>query len=123
MTLETTVRELVKKQGAGAKKTERGYVYELTHKGNPYDDFREEYSDADIIDDRAARRMLPNQVREEGYLVLMSGDKIEKAKLKEIHNKRFASYNEQGIIVKMKSDLVEEFMNELGIKPDGGIRK
>lgn len=116
--LEKTVKEILQNSNTKAKKIESGWLYEVNSKGNPYEDFRDEYEKADMIDDRVAKRTLPNKVQEEKYFVVMSNKELKKSKLKEIHNMRFAEYTKNDLIVKNKEDVVAELMNKYGIKPD-----
>ena len=116
--LEKTVKEILQNSKTKAKRIEGGWLYEVNSKGNPYEDFREEYEKADMIDDRVAKRVLPDRVQEEKYFVVMSNKELKKSKLKEIHNTRFAEYAKDNLIVKNKEDVVAEMMNKYGIKPD-----
>jgi len=116
--LEKTVKEILQNSKTKAKRIGGGWLYEVDSKGNPYEDFRDEYEKADMIDDRVAKRALPDRVQEEKYFVVMSNKELKKSKLKEIHNTRFAEYAKNDLIVKNKEDVVAELMNKYGIKPD-----
>ena len=115
--IEEIVKNVISKKGLKARKSDKGWIYEVEARGNPYEDFRDEYEDADIIDDRVARRTLPNQEQDEKYLVVLSSKELGKAKLSEIHNERFAELSGERLIVKCKEDVVTDLMNKHGIKP------
>jgi len=123
MGIENTVKEILKKGNLEPKKIEGGWLYEVNATGNPYEDFRDEYADADMIDVRIAIKALPNSDEQEKYLVVMDRKELSKSKLQEIHNTRFAEYLDSNLIVKKKEDLVADWMNKYGIKPGATIRK
>lgn len=121
--IEKIVKEILKSSNINPNKIDKGWIYEVNAQGNPYEDFRDEYENADMIDDRIAERTLPNITQGESYLVVMSAKELVKAKLKEIHNRRFAEYSNENLIVKKKEDVVDELMKKAGIKPEPAARK
>ena len=123
MAIEDTVKDILKDSNIKPKKAKEGWVYEVGSQGNPYEDFRDEYENADMIDVRVALRALPNSNQNEKYFVLMSSKEVSKAKLKEIHNTRFAEYSGENLIVKGKEDVVDELAKKAGIIPDPAARK
>jgi hypothetical protein len=123
MGIENTVKEILKKGNFEPKKIQGGWLYEVNATGNPYEDFRDEYADADMIDVRIAIKALPNSDEQEKYFVIMDRKELSKSKLQEIHNSRFAEHSNDSLIVKKKEDLVADWMDEYGIKPGSGIRK
>jgi len=122
MGIEKTVKDIIEKTKPKAKKVTQGWLYEIKSIGNPYEDFRDEYENSDMIDERIAKIAIPNLDRNESYLVLMDKKNLEKAKVKEIHNTRFAEYTGNDLVVRLKDDVVETLREKAGIKPGTGIR-
>ena len=121
--IEKIVKEILKNSNINPNKIDKGWIYKVNAQGNPYEDFRDEYKNADMIDNRIAERTLPNTTQSESYLVVMSAKELVKAKLKEVHNTRFAEYTGKNLIVKKKEDVVDELMKKVEIKPEPAARK